>query len=110
MSKRYSVLPTADTDLDEQAQYLGENASLDTALRFYDAAEQTFAFLTEAPTIGPIRETKNPALAGIRLWRIKSFENHLIFYRPTEDGIEIVRVLHSHRDIEAILGPEDGDE
>ena len=110
MSKRYSILPAADTDLDEQAQYLSENASLDTALRFYDSAAMTFAFLAEAPTIGPIRETKNPALAGIRLWRIKGFENHLIFYRPTEDGIEIVRVLHGHRDIDAILGPEDGGE
>ena len=24
-----------------------------------------------------------------------------------EDGIEVIRVLHGHRDIEAILGPED---
>ncbi len=25
--------------------------------------------------------------------------NHIIFYRPTEDGIDLIRVLHSARDI-----------
>ena len=35
--------------------------------------------------------------------RIKGFENHLIFYRPSEDGVDIIRVLHGARDIEKVF-------
>jgi toxin ParE1/3/4 len=93
--------------LDEQAEYLAEHASLETALRFYDAANESFSFLARSPGVGVLRESANPAFAGVRIWRVSGFEKHLIFYRPNEDGIEVVRVLHGHRDIEAILGPED---
>ena len=41
MTAQYHVLPSADRDLDEQAAYLASEASLDTALRFYDAAAVT---------------------------------------------------------------------
>jgi toxin ParE1/3/4 len=30
-------------------------------------------------------------------------DNYLIFYRPSQSGIEVIRVLHSSRDIESIL-------
>jgi len=35
---RYVVKPKADHDLDDYADYLAEQASLDVALRFFDAA------------------------------------------------------------------------
>jgi plasmid stabilization system protein ParE len=38
MTGHYRVLPAADRDLDDQAAYLATQASLDIALRFYDAA------------------------------------------------------------------------
>lgn len=108
MTPRFVILPAADTDLDVQAGYLGREASLEVALRFYDAADATFSFLAHNPEIGVLRESKNPAFAGIRVWRIDGFEKHLVFYRTVEDGVEIVRVLHGHRDLDSILGPENG--
>jgi toxin ParE1/3/4 len=33
--------------------------------------------------------------------------SYAIFYRAIPDGIEVVRVLHGRRDIEAILTEED---
>ena len=36
----------------------------------------------------------------------RQFENHLIFYRPIRDGIELVRVLHGMRNVEAVLEAE----
>lgn len=103
---RFVILPAADRDLDEQAEYLGEHASLEVALRFYDAAHESFSFLAQSPGVGTLHESANPTFVGVRIWRVGGFEKHLIFYRPTEDGIEVVRVLHGHRDIQAILGPE----
>lgn len=35
------------------------------------------------------------------------FREYLIFYRVTADAVEILRVLHGARDIDALLFPED---
>jgi toxin ParE1/3/4 len=106
--KGYVVLPSADADLDEQADYLAENANADTAFRFYDAAEKTFAFLASTPEAGAPWEAKDAPVPGLRLWRIKGFEKLRVFYRTTEDGIDIVRVIHTSRDIEAAFGGSSG--
>ena len=51
-------------------------------------------------------ESPNPRLTGLRVWRIQGFPNHLIFYRPVDDGIEVIRVLHGARDIDRVLESE----
>ena len=56
--------------------------------------------------IGAPVTLRHPDLAGIRKWRIKDFENHLIFYIPQPDGVTIVRVLHAARDWWSLLGFE----
>jgi plasmid stabilization system protein ParE len=35
---------------------------------------------------------------------IHDFSKYLVFYRPTQSGIEVVRVLHASRDIETLFG------
>jgi len=42
--------------------------------------------------------TQNLALAGVRKWRVKSFDRHLIFYLPLEGGVRIIRILHTAQD------------
>ena len=106
MTPYYHVRPAADRDLDDPAAYLAREASLETALRFYDASSTTFGKLVEMPGLGERGKTSNPRLEGLRVWRIEGFENHLIFYRPVDDGIEIVRVLHGARDIDSVLESE----
>jgi len=106
MTPRVSVLPAADRDIDGQAVYLMREASLETALRFYDATAATFDKLARMPGMGERRESSNPRLAGLRVWRIDGFPDHLLFYRPVEGGIEIIRVLHGARDVDAVLDSE----
>jgi toxin ParE1/3/4 len=103
MTAHYRVLPAADQDLDDQAAYLAAQASLETALRFYDAASSTLAKLASMPGIGERWPSANPRLTGLRVWRIEGFEKHLIFYRTSADGIEIIRVIHGARDIDSVL-------
>ena len=38
------------------------------------------------------------------MWPIPDFPNHLLFYRPSVAGIEMVRILRAARDIPEILG------
>lgn len=109
MTARLRVTPAADGDLDNQAAYLAANASLKTALRFYDAAATTFEKIARMPGLGELRDSANPRLSGLRVWRLEGFEKHLIFYRPTEHGVEIVRVLHGARDIDRVLDEETPD-
>ena len=45
-------------------------------------------------------------LTTLRMFPIRDFPKYFIFYRPTEEGIEVVRVLHASRDLQALLDPE----
>ncbi len=38
---------------------------------------------------------------------MKGFENWLVFYRPLQDGIEAVRILHGARDLGPLLLEDD---
>jgi toxin ParE1/3/4 len=103
MTRLYHVLPAADRDLDDQAAYLAAEASLETALRFYDAAGLTFGKIAGMPGIGERWPSANPRLAGLHVWRIEGFEKHLIFYRAADNDIEIIRIIHAVRDIDHLL-------
>jgi len=58
------------------------------------------------PHMGPARVFRNPRLRDLRIWPIRGFEKIVIFYRPIEGGIEVVRVLHGARDVKGILEEE----
>ena len=100
--RRVAVLPAADQDLDEQALYYLERAAPKTATRWYEQATATFDFLAGQPEIRA--QTPRQALRGIRSWPVSGFERYYVFYRSSEEGIEVVRVLHGAEDIDAILG------
>jgi toxin ParE1/3/4 len=72
----------ARNDLVEHFVYLAENAGLNVAERFLANAEASFNDLAEQPKMGAQLKLKNPALSGIQKWRVKDFDNHLIFYVP----------------------------
>jgi toxin ParE1/3/4 len=94
--------------MDEQTEYLARSGGAALAERFVDAVEQTAADLAGMPGMGSPCEFTDPRLAGLRRWPVKGFRNHLIFYRPTPDGIEILHVLHGATDFEALFGDSGG--
>ncbi len=103
MKGRIILRPAADRDLAGQAEYLTRHQSLQTGLRFYRAAEGTFQFLANQPEMGKRAECRSPFLSGMRMFPLKRFPNHLVFYRRVDNGIEIVRALHGARDIETLF-------
>jgi toxin ParE1/3/4 len=100
--------PRARRDIVASAVYIAED-SPEAARRFLAAIEHTIAAAAAMPGIGAPRRYRSPRLEGLRMIAVQGFEKHLVFYRPLEPGIEIVRVLHAARDIEAILGGKGGD-
>ncbi len=75
----------------------------DAATRVIEAAYQTFKTLAASPSLGRLRRFRNPKLRGVRSWRMSGFENYLIFYRATTDGIQVLHVYHGARDLEELL-------
>ena len=96
----------ARRDLVEHFVYLAENAGLDVADRFLSNAEATFGDLAQQPMIGAPLTLKRPELANLRKWRVKDFDNPLVFYEARPDGVSIVRVLHASSDWWKLLGFE----
>jgi toxin ParE1/3/4 len=95
---------SARSDLLEHFVYLAEHAGLETADRFLASSEACFHDLASHPMIGVPLTLQRPELAGMRQWRVKGFDNHLIFYAPRPDGVSIVRVLHAAQDWWSLLG------
>lgn len=62
--------------------------------------------LAQQPKMGAPLPLKHPDLANVRKWRVKGFDNHLVFYEPRPDGVSIVRVLHAASDWWGLLGFE----
>jgi toxin ParE1/3/4 len=94
----------ARNDLLERFVYLAENASLDTAERFLVNAEISFNDLAERPMLGIALISQRPEIAGLRKWRVREFDDVLIFYQPRPDGVSIVRVIHASRNWQRLLG------
>ncbi len=92
------IRAAARQDLVERYADLVENASLNIAERFLANAEASFTILSEQPLMGSPLTLRRPELVGMRKWRVKEFDNILIFYLPRHDGISVIRVLHAAQD------------
>jgi len=91
-----------DDILDIAVHLSGE--SEEVALRFVDAVQKTLKDLAQRPLIGSPKLFQSPALAAVRSWWVEGFPNHLIYYLPLPDGIDVLAVMHGARDVEKHLG------
>ncbi len=95
--------PQAERDIEECFVYIAED-NLDAGVTFLVAVEDAIERLAEFPLIGKERKFADKRFQNVRMWKIKKFENYLIFYAVEEDRIEVIRVLHGSRDIEDLFG------
>lgn len=106
MTRRYFLSEDADNDFAEQFAYFAELSGWDLADRFFAATLAAFDRISEMPEIGRRRRFNNPVLINVRVWPVKGFDKHHIYYRPLGDRIEILRILHAARDVDAIFEDE----
>ena len=101
------VAPSARADLLAQWDfYADEVGDPDLADRFVARAEATFKKLARTPGLGRPRSFRSAKAKNLRSWKVADFPKHLIFYRlrPDERVVEVIRVLHGARDLDALLG------
>jgi toxin ParE1/3/4 len=90
--KRYRLTRDASNDLGEIARYIAaENPA--AAQELLDRIEDRCRSLAEMPEAGRLRGELAANLRSVAVG------NYVIFYRPDEDGIQVIRVLHGSRDI-----------
>ncbi|MGD2014918.1 MAG: type II toxin-antitoxin system RelE/ParE family toxin [Desulfobacterales bacterium] len=90
--------PQAEADLIEIWTYIAQD-SLIRADKLLDEIDEKSQMLAQSPFIGKARDELAPTIRSFPIG------NYLLFYQPIEDGIEIIRVLHRARDIEALFNP-----
>ena len=81
---------TGEADMIEIACYIAKD-NLAAAERWLDTIDEKLELLATAPKIGRLRSNLLKEMRSI------SVGNYLIFYRPIENGIEVLRVLHGAR-------------
>jgi toxin ParE1/3/4 len=89
-------------DLAAILDYLGARAP-SAADRFADAVQLALSKLAAFPGAGSLKPFRDARLRGVRTWRVPGFKKYLIIYRPIEDGIEVLAVLHGARNLRARL-------
>ena len=95
--------PRAKADLSDIWQFIAED-SADQADAFIDLIDQKFQLLAQQSGLGRRREELAEGLRSFPVGR------YVIFYLPIPGGVQIVRLLHGARDIEAAVTKPDADE
>ena len=88
------VSPLAEEDLEEIWSFVAER-DVEAANRLIDEITGRFDHLLAYPEAGRAR---HELLVNLRSLPVKRY---VIFYQPTDDGVEIFRVLHGSRDIQS---------
>ena len=88
----------ARQDILDRAEFIA-NENPDAGRRFFNAVKETTEFIAKSPNIGrEISEKEN-----LRMWFVKGFEKHLIFYTVRHDELHLERVIHSRMDYKEFL-------
>jgi len=98
--------PSALRDLGNAAEFIRAQSGPDRAIRFLREAEATLTRLARMPGFGTRYEPHEATYTNLRYFPISRHRSHLIFYQPITNGIEVLRVLHGARDIQAILAED----
>ena len=83
--------PASRRDLFEILDFIARDKP-GAALRHTERLEEACWALAKNPQSGTARDDLLP---NLRAWSVGKY---VIFYRPSEDGIEVVRVVHGARD------------
>ena len=88
----------AKQDIIDIRRYLKREAGPHIAKSVIEKIRDAFLFISRSPGAGHRRDNLTPSV--VKFWAVFS---DLIVYDATKRPIAIIRVLHGHRDVAAIL-------
>jgi toxin ParE1/3/4 len=89
---RYRLSPAAERDLEEILDYTVQQWGLGQALRYMEKMESAFEVLAASPDAGL---DSGEVRAG---YRRLSVGRHVIYFRRTDYGVAVIRILHGQMD------------
>jgi toxin ParE1/3/4 len=93
----YRLAPAAEQDIEGIWTYTFQHWGVDQANRYTDMLMSVFNELTQAPRTAPACDHIRPG------YRRQSVERHMIYFRITNYGIAVVRILHDRMDASRYL-------
>jgi len=94
---KYKISRKAASDLEAIWLYTFENWSVEQADRYYNLIIDEIKYLANNPKVG---KDYGHVRAGYFRSTVKS---HFIFYKISQDTLEVIRILHQRMDIDARL-------
>lgn len=68
-----------------------------------DRIESTIELLSTLPGLGNRWKSPDPRLSGLPVAVVTPYRNYLVFFRRSDRGVEVYRVVHGARDLEQIV-------
>ncbi len=96
MKKKLTFSPRAEADLNEILEFIAKDKPI-AAVSFVEKLREKCFLLASNPDLGELRTDLAENL------RCFSFRNYVIFYRPTQNGVEIIRVASGFQNIELLF-------
>ena len=93
---QYIISTEAIRDMEQILDYLA-NTNINAGEKFLEVFSKKCRYLTEFPLMGRSYREIRPYLRGLPM------KNYIIFYRLTEQGLEIMRVVKGERDLDALF-------
>ncbi|HNI36784.1 MAG TPA: type II toxin-antitoxin system RelE/ParE family toxin [Pseudomonadales bacterium] len=94
---RVTLRPQAEIDVLDIWSYIAED-SVTEADHWVDRLDECLATWATQPLMGRPRDELAAQLRSL------AFGHYVLFALPLPDGIDVVRVLHGARDIDAVFG------
>jgi toxin ParE1/3/4 len=90
--KKFSITPQARADLKDISRYTDKKWGRQQRFNYIKQLQDRFSYLANKPQLGKRRDEITGSPYSYHEGR------HVIFYRTTAEGIEIIRVLHDSMD------------
>jgi len=101
MNRRFILSSPASQDLDEILTYVLENSGERRAQHVAGRLQEAFQTLADNPGLGHHREDLTPSsVLFFTVW------SYFIIYKPDTKPLQVARVVHAARDVEALLRDE----
>lgn len=99
----------ASQDVEDALTYYLTEATEQVALDFIDTLEKSYRHISQYPKTGSPFYAHELDLPGLRSWLMDIFPYQL-FYLESEESIDLIRILHVHRDIPVWLAIDENPE
>lgn len=100
--------PQARRDTAETALWYARQGGLSLGDAFLAEVDATLTSISRHPAIGSTRHAAHAAdlPSPLRFLTLKRFEHHLVYYMDMPTHIEVIRVWHAARGLEALMGDQ----